>query len=174
MPVIACTPTEFVTIFGLTEAVELTNIVDPNATTVNFDRLQMALDDAKVWLENYLAAAPPAATELVYAGARRVTAIVARYFLDTLRTRENVKVDFEACVKEIDQQLKKADQAVWHGRDSRGAGLTYNGKVVSLVRFTQQRPSAYTHESLEGYRTMNTYGDPEFTHIQIVSPLDGQ
>ncbi len=117
---------QFILIFGELEAIELSNLDNPNATEPNLPRIELAIADATSWLDSYLAAAgcvdTNAHANLVIANRHRVIATVARYYLDTLRTRENVVSDYERVLKEIDQQIEN-----WKQRLS-----------VGTIRFTQQ------------------------------------
>lgn len=93
--------------FGHSELLELSNPSDPNATVVDVRRVELAIADATEWLMSRLAAAGATeGAELVIANQRRVIGVVARYYLDTLRTRENVREDYEETVKEVDRQIE--------------------------------------------------------------------
>ena len=83
--------------FGMVEATELSNLDDASATQPNNPRIQAAIEDATIWLNGYVGVANV---------SRRMIGIVARYFLDTLRTRENVKYDYEQIISELERIRK--------------------------------------------------------------------
>ena len=49
-----CAPEAFIGIFGERETINLSNLDEPTATTVNTARLQQALDDASEEIDTYL------------------------------------------------------------------------------------------------------------------------
>ncbi len=157
MKIVAATVAEFITMFGYAESTELSNLEDPNATSPNVARIELALIDATAWLESYFLAAPQVSRKLVLSSSRRVTAIVARYFLDTLRTRDNVRYDFEHVVKELELQLSIAkNSALWDNRQYSGAGVSVStGKIVSLVSFEHASTGERIVASLDGVYAPN-------------------
>ena len=103
------TPDDFVLAYGLREAIQLTNIDDADATQPNTEKLWMAIQDAAALVDNYITQASRAGKVLISSNRRRTTLIIARYYLDTVRRREDVKADYEACISELDKKRSLED-----------------------------------------------------------------
>ena len=105
----AATPDDFILAYGLREAIQLTNIDDADATEPNTDKLWMAIEDAAALIDNYINQASRAGKLLISSNRRRTCLIIARYYLDTVRRREDVKSDYEMCIKELDKSRTLED-----------------------------------------------------------------
>lgn len=99
----AATPDDFVLAYGLREAIQLTNIDDADATQPNSQKLWMAIEDACALIDNYIIQATRAGKLLISSSRRRTSLIIARYYLDTVRRREDVKKDYELAITELDK-----------------------------------------------------------------------
>lgn len=106
----------FIEVFGYQETLELSSLDDPTNNKINYDRIQIALNDAAILINNYLTTAPPQGKLLIAGSYRRTQAILARSYLDTLRPRQQV---LEAA-KEALQQLD-----LWSARQSPSSGLRW-------------------------------------------------
>lgn len=106
----------FIEIFGYQEALELGAIDDPTRNTINIDKIQVALNDAAALINNYILTAPPQGKILIAGSYRRTQAIIARWYLDTLRPRQQV---IEAAEKAL-QQLE-----IWAAKSSPSSGLKW-------------------------------------------------
>ena len=96
------TPDDFVLAYGLREAIQITNIDDADAIQPNTDRLWMAIQDADALIDSYINQSTKAGKLLVSSNRRRTALILARYYLDTVRRREDVLRDYERAIKELD------------------------------------------------------------------------
>jgi phage gp36-like protein len=96
------TPDDFILAYGLREAVQITNIDDADAAQPNTDRLWMAIQDANALIDSYINQSTKAGKLLVSSNRRRTSLILARYYLDTVRRREDVLKDYERAIKELD------------------------------------------------------------------------
>ena len=99
----AATPDDFVLAYGLREAIQLTNIDDADATQPNTQKLWMAIEDACALIDNYILQATRSGKLLISSSRRRTSLIIARYYLDTVRRREDVKKDYELAITELDK-----------------------------------------------------------------------
>ena len=97
------TPDDFILAYGLREAIQLTNIDDADAIEPNTEKLWMAIQDASALIDNYIAQAARAGKLLISSNRRRTALIISRYYLDTVRRREDVKADYERCIQELDK-----------------------------------------------------------------------
>lgn len=93
---------DFVLAFGLKEAIQITNIDDADATQPNEVRLMMAIQDATALIDSYINQSTKAGKLLVSSNRRRTSLIIARYYLDSVRRREDVLKDYERCIKELE------------------------------------------------------------------------
>lgn len=106
----------FIEIFGYQEAVELSHIDDPTGNTIDVDKIQIALNDAATLINNYIITAPPQGKILIAGSYRRTQATIARWYLDTLRPRQQV----------IDAAEKALEQLeLWASKASPSAGLKW-------------------------------------------------
>ena len=92
---------DFILAYGQKESIQLTNIDDAAATTVNSAKLRMAIQDANSLIDSYIENSGKAGQVLITSNRRRTALIIARYYLDTVRRREDVRADFESCLKQL-------------------------------------------------------------------------
>ena len=124
------TPDDFIIAFGLKEAIQVSNIDNADATQPNNDRIWMAIQDASARIDNYIVQASQAGKLLISSNRRRTALIIARYYLDSVRRREDVKEDYENCIKELDrastmEDLVRPDLPWWQDpcNKNRGCGV---------------------------------------------------
>ena len=99
----AATPDDFVLAYGLREAIQISNIDNADATQPNVEKIWMAIEDSCALIDNYIAGATRAGKILISSSRRRTSLIIARYYLDTVRRREDVKTDYERAITELDK-----------------------------------------------------------------------
>ena len=102
----SATPDDFITAYGLKEAIQLTNIDDAGATNVDVNKLWMAIQDANSLIDSYIQQSGKAGMVLITSNRRRTALIIARYYLDTVRRRDDVKADFEASLKQMQAEMQ--------------------------------------------------------------------
>lgn len=135
----------FIEVFGFNEALELSRIEDPTANTINYQRIQVALNDSAVLINNYIETAPPQGKLLIAGSYRRTQATLARWYLDTLRPREQVVNAAEAALKQLD---------IWAAKSSPGSGFKwqeayrYWSSPCAMTMSNVQRDRAFTDTSL--------------------------
>jgi phage gp36-like protein len=98
----AATPDDFILAYGLKEAIQITNIDDADAAQPNVVRLEMAIQDACALIDSYINQSTKAGKLLVSSNRRRTSLIIARYYLDTVRRREDILKDYERAIKELE------------------------------------------------------------------------
>jgi len=103
------TPDDFVLAYGLKEAIQLSNIDDADATQPNDQKIWMAIEDAAALVDNYIEQAARGGKLLISSNRRRTSLIIARYYLDTVRRREDVKNDYERAITELDKARSLKD-----------------------------------------------------------------
>lgn len=99
------TPDDFILAYGLREAIQLSNIDDADASQPNTDKIWMAIQDASALIDNYIIQASRSGKLLISSNRRRTALIIARYYLDSVRRREDVKNDYERCISELDKAV---------------------------------------------------------------------
>lgn len=143
-----CTPATvdyFVEVFGYQEAVELSNIDNPTGNSINHNKIQVALNDAAILINNYIETAPPQGKLLIAGSYRRTQAILARSYLDILRPRQQV-VD---AAKDALQQLD-----LWASRQSPSSGLRwqeayrYWTSACGMTQSAYRRGRSFTEPSM--------------------------
>jgi phage gp36-like protein len=101
----SASPDDFIVAYGLKEAIQLTNIDDASAATVNVAKLRMAIQDANSLIDSYIEQSGKAGMVLITSNRRRTALIIARYYLDTVRRREDVKADYETALKQLQAEM---------------------------------------------------------------------
>jgi phage gp36-like protein len=91
---------DFILTYGEREAVTISNLGDANESTINYQRIKNAIEDALVWIDTIYLQANPAAKVLIQSSRRRSSLIIARYYLDSCRRREDITKDYELVIKE--------------------------------------------------------------------------
>jgi hypothetical protein len=135
----------FIEIFGFNEALELSRLEDPTANTINYERIQVALNDASVLIQSFIETAPPAGKLLIAGSYRRTQAVIARWYLDTLRPRQQVVDAAESALKQLD---------IWASKSSPSTGLKwqeayrYWNSSCAMVMSNTQRERSFTDTSL--------------------------
>lgn len=135
----------FIEVFGFNEALELSRLEDPTANTINYERIQVALNDASVLIQSFIETAPPAGKLLIAGSYRRTQAVIARWYLDTLRPRQQVVDAAEAALKQLD---------LWASKVSPSTGLKwqeayrYWNSACAMVVSNTQRDRSFTDTSL--------------------------
>jgi phage gp36-like protein len=135
----------FIEVFGFNEALELSRLEDPTANTINYQRIQVALHDAAVLINNFIETAPPQGKLLIAGSYRRTQATLARWYLDTLRPRQQVVDAAEAALKQLD---------LWASKASPSSGLKwqeayrYWSSACAMTMSNTQRDRAFTDASL--------------------------
>jgi phage gp36-like protein len=135
----------FIEVFGFNEALELSRLEDPTANTINYQRIQVALNDAARLVNNYIETAPPQGKLLIAGSYRRTQAILARWYLDTLRPRQQVVDAAEAALKQLDLWASKASPST--GLKWQEAYRYWSGACAMTMSNTQ-RDRAFTPASL--------------------------
>lgn len=103
------TPDDFILAYGLKEAIQLSNIDDADAIQPNDTKIWMAIEDATALIDNYIEQAGRGGKLLISSSRRRTALIIARYYLDTVRRREDVKNDYERAIVELDKSRSLQD-----------------------------------------------------------------
>jgi phage gp36-like protein len=135
----------FIEVFGYAEAVELSNIENPTGNQINYDKIQIALNDAAALINNYIITAPPQGKILIAGSYRRTQATIARWYLDVLRPRQQV---IDAAEKAL-QQLE-----LWAAKASPSTGLKwqeayrYWTSACSMTKSSYARGRSFTEPSL--------------------------
>ncbi|MGL5077325.1 MAG: phage protein Gp36 family protein [Waterburya sp.] len=94
---------DFILTYGEKEAIAVSNIGDCDEySTVNQTRIYNAIQDALTWIDTMYSQAPNSRKALIQSTRRRSALIIARYYLDSCRRRENVTQDYERVIKEWD------------------------------------------------------------------------
>jgi len=134
----------FIEVFGYQEAVELSNIDNPTGNNINFDKIQIALNDAATLINNYILTAPPQGKILIAGSYRRTQAILARWYLDVLRPRQQV-------IDAAEQALQQLE--LWAAKASPSTGLKwqeayrYWGGACSMTKSSYRRGRSFTENS---------------------------
>lgn len=139
---------DFVLAYGLKEAIQLTNIDDASATSVNTAKLQMAIQDANALIDSYIEQSGKSGRVLITSNRRRTALIIARYYLDTIRRREDVYKDYVESLKQLDAERQMTAIRAGHG-DS--AIDTKRGIMRSW-----RTPQRYNSVSGKGFSGWNT------------------
>jgi phage gp36-like protein len=149
----SASPDDFITAYGLKEAIQLTNIDDAASTTVNVSKLRMAIQDANSLIDSYIEQSGKAGMVLITSNRRRTALIIARYYLDTVRRREDVKTDYESALKQL-----AAERAMTAIRAGNGDSAIDTPMGIMRSWRVPQRYNSVSGKGLSGFVT-DTAGD---------------
>jgi phage gp36-like protein len=154
----SASPDDFIVAYGLKEAIQLTNIDDAAATSVNVAKLRMAIQDANSLIDSYIEQSGKAGMVLITSNRRRTALIIARYYLDTVRRREDVKQDYETALKQL-----AAEMAMSSIRAGNGDSAIDTPAGIMRSFHIPQRYNSASGKGLSGWVT-DTAGDqaPDF------------
>jgi phage gp36-like protein len=144
----SASPDDFVVAFGLKEAVQLTNIDDASANSVNEAKLRMAIEDANALIDSYIEQSGKAGKVLITSNRRRTALIIARYYLDTVRKRDDVKQDYVEALKQLDAERQMTAIRAGHGNSA----IDTPQGIMRSFRIPQ-RYNSVTGKGLSGWNT---------------------
>jgi phage gp36-like protein len=139
--------------YGLKEAIQLTNIDDAAATSVNVAKLRMAIQDANSLIDSYIEQSGKSGQVLITSNRRRTALIIARYYLDTVRRREDVYKDYENCLKQL-----AAEREMTAIRAGNGDSAIDTPAGIMRAWHIPQRYNSVSGKGLSGWTT-DTAGD---------------
>lgn len=149
----SASPDDFIIAFGLKEAIQLTNIDDASSTSVNVAKLRMAIEDANALIDSYIEQSGKAGKVLITSNRRRTALIIARYYLDTVRKRDDVKNDYTEALKQLD-----AERQMTAIRAGNGDSAIDTPQGIMRAFRIPQRYNSVTGKGLSGWTT-DTGGD---------------
>jgi phage gp36-like protein len=144
----SASPDDFIVAFGLKEAIQLTNIDDAAATSVNVAKLRMAIQDANSLIDSYIEQSGKAGMVLITSNRRRTALIIARYYLDTVRRREDVKSDYETALKQLAAEMQMTAIRAGNG----DSAIDTPAGIMRSWR-TPQRYNSVSGKGLSGWTT---------------------
>ena len=132
------TPDDFILAYGFKETIQLSNLDNPSSTSVNTDRVWVAIQDACALIDSYIAQMPRSNKLIVSSSRRRVALIFARYYLDSVRRRQDVTDDYERAIKELDAAMAAPYVAPEPSCDNPGnLPARLNGGILKSWRIPQ-------------------------------------
>lgn len=154
----SASPDDFILAYGLKEAIQLTNIDDASATSVDIAKMRMAIEDANALIDSYIEQSGKAGRVLITSNRRRTALIIARYYLDTVRRREDVYKDYVECLKQLDAERQMTAIRAGHG----DSAIDTKRGIMRSWRIPQ-RYNSVSGKGLSGWAT-DTAGDmaPDF------------
>jgi len=108
----------------------------------------MAIEDANSLIDSYIEQSGKAGKVLITSSRRRTALIIARYYLDTVRKRDDIKSDYVEALKQLDAEREMTAIRAGHG-DS--AIDTKRG-----IMRTWRIPQRYNMVSGKGFSGWNT------------------
>ena len=144
----SASPDDFIIAYGLKEAVQLTNIDDASANSVNVAKLRMAIEDANSLIDSYIEQSGKAGKVLITSSRRRTALIIARYYLDTVRKRDDVKQDYVEALKQLDAERQMTAIRAGHG----DSAIDTPRGIIRAFRIPQ-RYNSVSGKGLSGWNT---------------------
>ena len=95
------TVSDFVLALEFNEVLELSNLSDPLATTVNEPKIQYALDRALETINSYYVLASYCGKASIKLQAKQLTIWLARYYLDTTKARPFIEEDEKKAIEAL-------------------------------------------------------------------------
>ncbi len=147
---------DFISTYGYQEALQLSNINNASASAINETRIERAIEDANSLIDAYVKQSPKANKLLVSSSRRRTAMIIARYYLDSVRRRQDVTDDYERAITELDQ----ATDATRGGLDPNDPNLAVNSIGLCHSFRVPQRYNSNTGKGLDGFIADPAYDRP--------------
>lgn len=144
----SATPDDFIVAYGLKEAIQLTNIDDASATSMNVAKMRMAIEDANALIDSYIEQSGKAGRVLITSNRRRTALIIARYYLDNVRRREDVYKDYVEALKQLD-----AERQMTAIRAGYGDSAIDTKKGILRSWRIPQRYNSVSGKGFSGWRT---------------------
>jgi phage gp36-like protein len=113
----------------------------------------MAIQDANALIDSYIENSGKAGQVLITSNRRRTALTIARYYLDTVRRRDDVRADFESCLKQI-----QAEMAMSAIRAGNGDSAIDTPQGIMRSWRIPQRYNSVSGKGLSGFST-DTAGD---------------
>ena len=113
----------------------------------------MAIQDANSLIDSYIEQSGKAGQVLITSNRRRTALIVARYYLDSVRRRDDVRADFESCLKQL-----QAEMAMSAIRAGNGDSAIDTKQGIMRSWRIPQRYNGVSGKGLSGWTT-DTGGD---------------
>jgi phage gp36-like protein len=126
------TPDDFIQMYGLKEAIQISNIDDASACEPNLGRIWRALQDACALIDAYISQTQAACIKIVSSTRARTACIIARYYLDSVRRRKDITEDYERAIKEINDACDTMERPT--GNDDLAIN---NGGILRTCRIPQ-------------------------------------
>jgi phage gp36-like protein len=136
---------DFVDAFGESEAIMLTNLDTPNATEISSAPMDSALRRASNLIDTYCGSRYSLPLNPLPEVVNGYCLDIARYFLDRVRDREDVRQRYEDAIKYLEQVCKGQ---ISLGADQLGVGVNATISTSSVVGARAER-AAYI--DMSGY-----------------------
>jgi phage gp36-like protein len=144
------TQQEFIEAFGEQEAIMLTNLDDASALAINTIRLDRALVDASALIDTYCGARYVLPLSPLPQSVIPYCLDIARYRLDRIRSREDVRLRYEDAIKYLEQVTKGM---ISLGADLLGVGVnaTLPSNAAAGARSCAEPPINLSGYDYQGY-----------------------
>lgn len=151
----------FVKIYGYQEALELSNIDRPTSNQIDCEKIQIALNDAAVLINNYIDTAPPQGKLLIAGSYRRTQATLARGYLDSLRPRAHVVEAAEKALIQLELWANKSQPtAAMRFQEALKYWGDGSGRGCGMVRAATNRRRQFTQDSMHRWEALVGSNDP--------------
>lgn len=138
---------DFVLAFGEQEALELTNLDNPDATIIDGTKLQFALDVADNLIGAYYARAGSIGKVIINKSRLLFNLRVARKLLDLYKDRPQVKEDYEQVIAILEFAIEQGEIA---GVSTEDLGDITTASTAPIMSIAQQR--VFTRDNLANFR----------------------
>lgn len=163
VPLSQCaTQQDFIDLYGQEEAIEITNLCDSLATTINTTKLQLGLDLAQDIVNAKFLIASDCGRALIKTSCRMLVLWISRYVMDSTKSRPMVDEDYKramemleyACTECVDRcPLSKEEVNSILGQNvSRSTKLRcYSGEGNRFKRGRRRIKVDRFHEKFDGF-----------------------
>ena len=132
------TAEEFIISFGLLNSIELSDLDDPESQTIRYKRINLLLDHAYNFIESYTQLVPPAAQIQIRQNFRRLQLDIARYYLDSDKSRPEVETRYEQSLEWLEKRKECPPRTPFDANLAKQFGLTPNRTFK--VRMVSDQP----------------------------------
>ena len=100
------TTQDFIDLYGMEEAIEITNLCEPLNDTVDMVKLQAMIDNAKALVLGRLMIANECGRALIKVSAKQLILWISRYIGDSTKSRPFVSEDYDRAIAYLDYACK--------------------------------------------------------------------
>ena len=153
---------DFIDLYEMEEAIEITNLCDELASTINTAKLQAALDNAHGLVNARYLIAGDCGRALIKTSCKQIILWVARYLADTTKSRPMVDEDYKRAMEFLDYACNKCIDRCPLSRAEIESILGADVSTRTKLRCCSGNGNRFTSRSFRPRAKVDRYYPPRF------------